>query len=197
MCRQLSKQSQTFRRLVLALRQHSVRVQDPNVDLDQSGAELAKASIKMPQSHSGKRRRQPNAAERLRKWRALKPRHLTLGAPPSSLLWITSFAPPVSTNGRKDDLASRSGRPRPDLSSHARMSWWEMLIGVILCELIICTTPDDGSGAPGMKTATWPSLNASTTNPICQPLGTRTRTGLRSSLVSIPANRSACLRTAA
>jgi hypothetical protein len=53
----------TFRRLVLALRKHSVRVQDPNVDLDQSGVELAKATIKMRQSRSGKRRRQPNAAE--------------------------------------------------------------------------------------------------------------------------------------
>jgi hypothetical protein len=38
----------------LALRKHLVRVQDPNVDLDQSGGgELAKAAIEMRPSRSG------------------------------------------------------------------------------------------------------------------------------------------------
>jgi tripartite ATP-independent transporter DctP family solute receptor len=46
-----------------------------------------------------------------------------------------------------------------------------------------------------MSMKAWRSLSRA--DPICQPLGTRTRTGLRSSLVPIPTNRSACLRTPA
>jgi hypothetical protein len=42
-------------------------------------------------------------------------------------------------------------------------------MGMMLSELIIGTTPDDGSGALWRQTAAWPPLNASTRNPTCQP----------------------------
>jgi hypothetical protein len=54
----------------------------------------------------------------------------------------------------KEKLAKSFGSPRPDCSRHASTSRYETLRGVMWLALTICTTPDEGSGAPSINTAT-------------------------------------------